>query len=85
MRYDNEAVGKYMDHIYDKTKNHPRFQDLYDKAAAKMMSLDREIGLCVLFSYDFLLLFKGCLEDFFKTPDDFNDKTPSFLLLKQKL
>jgi hypothetical protein len=85
MRYDNDAVGKIMDHVYEKTKNHPLFQELYEKAAAKMMSLDPEIGLCILFSYDYLLLFRNCLDVFFKSQPAFNEETTEFIALRQKL
>ena len=85
MRYDNEAVGKIMDYIYEKTQKHKLFQELYDKAASKMLSLDRDIGLCVLFSYDYLLLFQNCLDVFFKAPEDFKAETPEFIRLKEKL
>jgi hypothetical protein len=85
MRYDQDAVSKAMDYVYDKTKNNALFQKLYDKAAARMISLDREIGLCILFSYDFLPLFRECLDDFMKAPEQFTKTTPSYIALKQKL
>ena len=85
MRYDNDAVEKIMDHVYDKTKNHPLFQELYNKAAAKMISIDQEIGLCILFSYDYLLLFRNCLDVFLKSPQDFKAETPEFIALMTKL
>ena len=85
MRYDQDAVSNAMDYVYDKTKNNALFQKLYDKAAARMISLDREIGLCILFSYDFLPLFRECLDDFMKAPEQFSKTTPSYIALKQKL
>ena len=85
MRYDNEAVGKIMDFIYEKTKNHPLFQELYQKGAEKMISTNPEIGLCILFSYDYLLLFRNCLDVFFKNPNEFHAETTEFIELLQKL
>jgi hypothetical protein len=85
MRYDTNAVSKMMDFIYDSTKNNPLFQVIYDLAAAKMMSLDREIGLCVLFSYDHLLYFHQCLVEYMKNPDDFNSENEVYILIKNRL
>ena len=85
MRYDNDAVEKIMDHVYEKTKNHSLFQELYKKGAAKMISVDPEIGLCILFSYDYLLLFRNCLDVFFKSPHEFKAETPEFIALMAKL
>ena len=50
--YDIDAANNAMDYVYNQTKENIYFQNLYDCAAAKMFSTDREIGLAVLFSYD---------------------------------
>ena len=50
--YDIDAATKSMDYIFEKTKDIELFQTLYDLAAAKMLSVDRSIGLAILFSYD---------------------------------
>jgi len=85
MLYDNNAVSKMMDYVYDNTKHNIIFQQLYDKAAARMLSQDREIGLCILFSYDFLLQFHPCLVDFLNSPDTFNKANPNYIVLNEKL
>ena len=74
-----------MDNIYDNTKKNNHFQILYDIAAARMLSQDREIGLCVLFSYDYLMLFRPCLEEYLKSPETFNNKSVSYENLLRKL
>jgi hypothetical protein len=79
MNYDFEAVGKGMDHIYNHTKDHKLFQTIYDMAAAKMFSMDRSIGLAVLFSYDNFKVFHRCLCDFFKDKSSFCDTTESYI------
>ena len=61
--YDEDATKIAMDRIYDKTKSDPLFQELYDLAAARMFSTDREIGLAILCSYDCLFLFMEVLSD----------------------
>jgi hypothetical protein len=59
--YDGEAVSKTLDAVYAATRDLPLFKEVYDLAAAKMMSEDREIGLAILFSYDYLLDFHALL------------------------
>lgn len=62
--YDEEAVSNTLEKIYADTKNEPKFQTLYELAAAKMISLDREIGLTVLMTYDYLWHFIQCYTAF---------------------
>ena len=50
--YDEDSVSAFLDNIYEKTKTEPLFHTLYDAAASKMSSEDREIGLTILLSYD---------------------------------
>lgn len=58
--YDEEAVTRTLSRIFADTKDDARFQELYDLAAAKMISMDREIGLTVLMTYDYLSMFYEC-------------------------
>ena len=51
--FDFKAMQITMDILYEKTCKSPAFKVLYDLAAARMFSEDREIGLCVLLSYDY--------------------------------
>jgi hypothetical protein len=81
--FDNEAVSKTMDFIYEKTHNNIQFQELYSIAASKMFSEDLQIGLAVLFSYDFFDTFHSCLIDFFN--NDFSNKNTHYLILKNKI
>lgn len=60
--YDEDAVTKTFDRIYQATKDNAQFQELYDLAAAQMISMDREIGLAILMTYDYLWLFNECVE-----------------------
>lgn len=73
--YDEEKSKKAMDYVYSRTTNHPLFNHLYEKAAALMFSVDKSIGLCVLFSYDYLHCFHNCLKCFFQEPEQFNEKS----------
>ena len=55
--YDDMSTSKVLDYIYSITKKNACFQELYGYAAATMFSTDPEIGLAVLFSYDYFILF----------------------------
>jgi len=83
--YDEESMSKEMDIIYEKTRNHKLFQYLYQHGAAKMFSMDQEIGLAVLCSYDYFHLFHMCLRDFFKNAKAFHEKSESYMCLTNKL
>jgi len=83
--YDEESMSKAMDIIYEKTRNHKLFQYLYQHGAAKMFSMDQEIGLAVLCSYDYFHLFHMCLRDFFKNAKAFHEKSESYMCLTNKL
>ena len=64
--YDEAAASKKMDYILILTSNIPIFQNMYNLAAGKMFSVDPEIGLAVLLSYDYFQLFNDCFVDFLK-------------------
>lgn len=52
MLFDDLAISKGLDYLYECTKGIPEFQELYDEYAGKMFSTDRTIGQAVLCSYD---------------------------------
>lgn len=57
MLFDNDSVVKGLSFIYDKTKDNCNFRELYELAAAKMISQDLNIGMTICFSYDYFFLF----------------------------
>jgi len=59
--YDPDAISSGFDHIYSITKIYPAFVELYRLAAGLMFSENPEIGLSVLFSYDYFATFSKCL------------------------
>lgn len=85
LTYDESTVSSVMDELFDMTKNHPLFQYLYDAAAGKMLSTNRDIGQAVLFSYDYLPLFHKCLASFIRSPSDFNESNPYYVALSKKI
>jgi len=85
LTYDEATVSSVMDELFDMTKNHALFQYLYDAAAGKMLSTNRDIGQAVLFSYDYLPLFHKCLASFIRSPSDFNESNPYYVALSKKI
>jgi len=85
LNFDHKACECAMDFVYKQTENHPLFQKLYDAGAATMISVDRSIGLSVLFSYDYLSLFHECFTSYLKHPEKFNYDTKSYVCLSKKL
>jgi hypothetical protein len=65
LEYDETSAYSAMEYIFDKTRRVPPFIAIYEQAASFMFSTDINIGMAVLFSYDYLLLFHNCLKDFF--------------------
>jgi hypothetical protein len=85
LTYDESTVSAVMDKLFDLTKSHPLFQYLYDAAAAKMISTNREIGQAVLFSYDYLPLFHKCLASFIRNPYEFDESNQHYVSLSKKI
>lgn len=83
--FDMENTSRCLDFIYESTSGNPQFQELYDSAAEKMISMDRSIGLSVLFSYDYFAGFHKCLCCYYEDPEKFDDKSDVFIDLKTKL
>ena len=65
LEYDDMAASAAMEYVFNKTRRVPPFIAIYEQAASFMFSTDINIGMAVLFSYDYLLLFHNCLRDFF--------------------
>jgi hypothetical protein len=83
--YDEIYMSMFLDKTYALTREHPIFKELYEIAAGKMLSLNPEIGLAVLMSYDYLYFFYGCLLDYISSPDSFGKQNDNFLRLYAKI
>lgn len=68
LNYDESSTEKWMAWISEQTKDCYELNELYKLAAATMISLDRETGVAVLFSFDYFVDFHQLLIIFFKTP-----------------
>lgn len=70
MMYDDKSANDMMDFVYEHTKSKDEFNVLYNKAASFMFSIDNNIGLTILFGYDYLDLFHSLLKIFFSNPHE---------------
>jgi hypothetical protein len=66
LMYEADAISKGLDDIYERTKDVPEFQKIYSICAGFMLSVDPNIGLAVVFSYDYFDKFHPCLVDFLR-------------------
>lgn len=67
LEYDEASADLAMQYIMNNTHDKPLFRSVYEQAASFMFSTDINIGLAVLFSYDYLLLFHECLCEYFSS------------------
>ena len=75
--FDSECVEHKMNALYKKTQHISAFRELYLLAAAKMISLNPEIGMAVLFAYDYFEYFHPLLHVWEKEYQDHSDKLES--------
>jgi hypothetical protein len=85
MTYDETSISYGLTYIYEKTRNHPLFVRIYTIAAGKMLSMDPEIGLTILLSYDYFEIFHCFLVDFFHSPENLNEMNIHYITLLEKI
>lgn len=85
MLFDSESISKTMDEIYEKTCDSPLFAELYEIAAAQMISTDPTIGHAVLMSYHYFHLFHPCICTYLNSPDVFTETCRYYIELKNAL
>jgi len=73
LAYDEIASAKAMDKVYTETSKNKWFQKMYMMGAGKMLSEDPTIGLTILFCYDYLDVFHGCIVEYLKNPAGFDE------------
>ena len=82
--YDEPAIHKTMNVLYDKTRDSSVFKVLYRLAAGRMFSEDLEIGLCILMSYDYFRDFYLVYHLFLEIGEEI-EKEEIYIVLKNKL
>ena len=83
--YDESAVSAFLAKVYEFTYRSPQFMHLYMNAAALMISIDPEIGMTVLMSYDYLADFYACMTDYAARPAEFGESNAHYRALIGKI
>jgi len=82
--FDEDAMNLGMTNILEKTLGNHLFDELYCLAAAQMISMDKETGLCVLLSYDFFSDFYNVWTAYLENPNNFSETNAFYILLKNR-
>ena len=67
--FDEIKINKYIADLKNKLILNNKFRNLFKKAAGLYISEDLELGLMIMFSYDYLKDFIDCLKSFNETND----------------
>jgi hypothetical protein len=62
-----EIFNDIIPNLYEKIKNNLFLKECMKKAALKLISEDEELGLCILYSYDFMYLTHKCVSEYLDT------------------
>ena len=62
--FEELSFEPIFDDIYERTKDEPFFKKIYAIAAGFMLSEDPNVGMCVLFAYDYAKAFYDVLCDY---------------------
>jgi len=65
--YDETKINQALDELYEKIKDCKELKECMLKLASNIMSLDEEIGMLFLFSYDYMYLSHIYICEFLKT------------------
>lgn len=84
LQFDMDAMKQSMDMIYEMTKENKYWGILFEKAAGKFLSTHYDIGLSVLFSYDYFSKFVDCW-NWFLEGKEFNENTDCYIRLSNAL
>lgn len=85
LTFDSLSTQIIINQIFEKTKDHPLWQTIYDKSAAKLFSTHRDIGLSLLFCYDFFPGFYDCWKSFLECPEKFDENNEWYKILYDTL
>ena len=80
--YDETKIDEGLNELYEKIKECKELKECMFKLASQIMSLDEEIGLLLLFSYDYMYLSHICICEFLETGQISQD---NILKLKMKI
>jgi hypothetical protein len=61
---DSDIFDSVILELYEKINNCQEIRDCMRLAAAKLMSENEQMGLCILYSYDFMYLTHKCMSSY---------------------
>jgi hypothetical protein len=64
---DNELFSKAIDNLFEKIKESDVLKIFMLKAAANLISEDLQLGLCLLYSYDYMYITHLCVSEYLDT------------------
>ena len=65
--YNEKEISEAVADLYEKIKESTELKECMSKLAAKFMSVDEEMGLMMLFAYDYMYLSHICISEFLET------------------
>ena len=65
--YDETEMNKVIHELYDRVKDCQSLRDCMIKLASHFMSTDEELGLMIMFCYDYMYLSHICISEFLET------------------
>jgi hypothetical protein len=65
--YNEEVILAFIHKIYEKVKEHTGMKECMLKLANNMFSEDTELGLIILYAYDYLHLTHACVSEYIET------------------
>ena len=65
--YNEAQINTAMNEIYNKAKENDELKKCMNKLAGQFMKADEELGLMLLFSYDYMYLTHICISEFIET------------------
>lgn len=65
--YNEHEMNKAIHELYDKVKDCVQLDECIIKLASRFMTTDKEFGLMIMFSYDYMYLSHICISEFLET------------------
>jgi hypothetical protein len=62
--FDENKLAESMHELFEKIKECKQLNECLEKAAAQFMATDKEFGLQILFSFDFMYLTHICISEY---------------------
>ena len=64
---DFDILNIHLSILFQKIKNYSPLMELMKKLSAFLLSEDEELGLCLLYSYDYMYITHDCISEYLET------------------